>query len=385
VLGVLSLAALGLLYWSYRDAGRALDVTAALLVVTCPCGIGLALPLAYELVQARLRRAGFFARGGDLLDRLVRVRALVFDKTGTLTLGGLELVDALAARRLPREARDVAYNLACRSRHPVAACIAAALAREGAHFELDATVVEMPGCGLLGVAGGTEWRLGRADWACAGAPPRPGETVLSRDGAPVAGFAVREVLRAGAAGDLAALRDDGFDLWLLSGDTPARAAELARTVGIRAEHVRAGRSPEEKAADVAAIGPGVLYLGDGANDAPAFGAALCAGTVAIDRPVLPGRSDFFLVGASLAPVGTALRAARRLRRVAGEVLLASAAYNAAAIAACLSGHMTPVRAAIFMPLSSLSLLAYTVARLAERRGAPRREANTLGRRAEVAA
>jgi Cu2+-exporting ATPase len=373
--GVLTLAAIGLAIWLPHGAARALDVTVALLVVTCPCGIGIALPLAYELVQARLRRAGFFARSGDLMDRLVRVRTLVFDKTGTLTLGGLELADPSAVGRLPPAVRDAAYNLACRSNHPVSACIAAALARAGARFDGRANAIEVSGFGLFAKIADSEWRLGRAEWAAPGWRGDPRTPVLARDGIAVAALPVREAVRSGVAGELGALREQGFDIWMLSGDAPARAARLGELVGIRAEHVLAGRSPEEKATEVgvlaarSASGNDVLYLGDGANDAPAFATALCAGTVAIDRPVLPGRSDFFLVGATLSPLRTALDAARRLRRVARELLVASLAYNVFAVATSLSGHMTPLRAAIFMPLSSLSLLAYTATRLAARASA----------------
>jgi Cu2+-exporting ATPase len=174
------------------------------------------------------------------------------------------------------------------------------------------------------------------------------------------------VLRPGAVRELGRLRDRGFGLWLISGDNSRRAATLAETVGIDRAHVRAGRTPAEKASDVRAIGEDVLYVGDGANDALAFGAALCAGTVAVDRPVLPGRSDFFLLGSSLAPLGVALSAARRLRQVAREVVTASVAYNVLAVSASLAGLMTPLRAAIAMPLSSLLLLALTAARQRER-------------------
>jgi Cu2+-exporting ATPase len=357
---VLVLAAGGLAFWLPRDASRALDVAVALLVVTCPCAIGIALPLAYELVQARLRRAGFFVRGADLLDRLVRVRKVVFDKTGTLTLQRLELVADAGA--LPVEARDAAYNLACRSGHPVAACVAGALARQGARFDPSARVVEVAGAGLEAATEDGVWRLGRADWAAPGLDQAG--TVLSRDGAIVARFATREAPRPGAAADLAALAADGHELHLISGDAPTRVAALAGALGLPLERTRAGRTPAEKAADLAALGGGdALYLGDGANDALAFGEALCAGTVAIERPVLPGRSDFFLAGESLAPVVTALRAARRLRVVAGRVLALSLAYNVLAVSTALAGHMSPVRAAIFMPLSSLSILLFTVASL----------------------
>ncbi|HEX2659421.1 MAG TPA: HAD family hydrolase, partial [Polyangia bacterium] len=374
VVGVLTMAALGLAWWLPRDPHRALDVVVALLVVTCPCGIGIALPLAYELVQTRLRRVGFFTRTTDVLDRMVRVKKVAFDKTGTLTLGGLELANPAALAGLSDEARTVTYNLACRSLHPVAACLATALAKTGARFDSGRTVTEALGSGLaLRADDGAEWRLGRPAWTAGPRAVKEDQrgTWLTRDGEPVARFETREVVRPGVAADLRALEADGLEPWLISGDTAARSHALADAVGIAPAHVRAERSPAHKATDVAAMGEGVLYVGDGVNDALAFGTALVAGTVAIERPVLPGRSDFFLVGASLAPIGQALRAARRLRRVVGEVITASLLYNLVVIISGLAGHITPLRAAIAMPLSSLGLIALTMLRLSERRDRPR--------------
>jgi Cu2+-exporting ATPase len=362
VVAVLAVAAAGFAIWLPRSGTRALDVAVALLVVTCPCAIGIALPLAYEIVGARLRRAGFFARTGDLLDRLERVRKVVFDKTGTLTLQRLELVPDGSVERLEPEARAVAYNLACRSAHPVSACLAAALARAGAAYDPAAAVVEVPGSGLDWARPDGRWRLGRADWAA----PQAGAsgTVLARDGIVVARFTTREALRGGAAAEIAALQASGYAVHLLSGDAAPRVDALAAALGIPAAQAKGGRTPVDKAVDLAALDGGdALYLGDGANDALAFGQALCAGTVAIERPILPGRSDFFLVGESLAPLRTALAAAHRLRRVARRILAIAVAYNVVAVSTALAGLMSPVRAAVFMPLSSLSILLLTVTAL----------------------
>jgi Cu2+-exporting ATPase len=359
VLSVLALAGLGLALWLPRGGGRALDVAVALLVVTCPCAIGIALPLGYELVQARLRRAGFFVRTSDLLDRLEKVRKIVFDKTGTLTLQRLELVADGSLETLSPEARDVAYNLACRSSHPVSVCLAAALVRAGAGYEPTAVVAEVAGAGLESPRPDGIWRLGRPGWAAKGAIG-PG-TVLARDGGVVARFTTGEALRGGAADEIAALQAAGYGVHLLSGDAPARVAPLADALGIPADNALGGRTPDDKAADLARLGGAdALYLGDGANDALAFREALCAGTVAIERPILPGRSDFFLVGETLAPLRAALEAAHQLRRVARRVLAIALGYNAFAVSTALAGLMSPVRAAIFMPLSSLSVLLFTV-------------------------
>jgi len=365
VVTVLASATLGFAVWFPRDPGRALDVAVSLLVVTCPCAIGIALPLAYELVQSRLRRAGFFARSSDLLDRLERVRKLIFDKTGTLTLGRLELVDEGGLAALDPSVRDAAYNLACRSSHPVAACLTRALRRAGARYDEAVTAAESNGRGVAGGKrdGGGEWRLGRTAWAAPGAAATSA-TTLAHDGRVMATFELREAVRPDAREELAALRRKGYGVWLLSGDDPARVAGLARTLDLAPEHARGGRSPRDKADDVARLGgEDALYLGDGVNDALAFEQVLVAGSVAIDRPVLPGKSDFFLVGETLMPLGEALAAARRLRVVARRVLAIAIGYNVLAVSACLLGFMTPVRAAVFMPLSSLSVLTFTAASL----------------------
>ena len=149
-------------------------------------------------------------------------------------------------------------------------------------------------------------------------------------------------------------------------------ATLGAALGLPPARVLGGCSPEGKAAALDAIGGAeALYLGDGVNDALAFGRALAAGTVAIERPVLPGRSDFFLVGDSLAPLGQALAAARRLHVVVRRVLTIAIAYNVFTVTSCLLGLMTPVRAAIFMPASSIGLLLFTTASLS---GSVRRRA-----------
>jgi Cu2+-exporting ATPase len=375
VLQVLAVASLGLVLWLPAGAGPALDVAVSLLVITCPCAIGIALPLAYEIVQTRLRAAGFFVRAPDLLDRLERVRTLIFDKTGTLTLGRLELAEPRQLEALAPEARDVAYDLACRSGHPVAAALARSLERAGARFDPGAQVIEVPGQGLrctrtAGDGPPVEWRLGRPSWAAGqdGACEFD-RTVLARDGVPVARFGFRELLRLDAASELAALRAEGHDLHLLSGDAPARVEALARTLGLPADRAHGGLSPEDKAAAVAALDRGdTLYLGDGINDSLAFEQALCAGTVAVDRPVLPGKSAFFIAGEGLLPLRRALAEARQLRRVARRVLALSLSYNVVAVSICLAGVMSPLRAAISMPLSSLGILLFTLWQLRPRAG-----------------
>lgn len=378
VVTVLSVSALGLLLWLPRGVDDALRVTVSLLVITCPCAIGIALPLAYELTKSRLRRRGFYARLPDLLDRAVEVRNVVFDKTGTLTLGRLEWVNR---SELSDEVRDVAWNLAARSSHPVSMTLAAALERLGARYDERVKVTEVAGQGVEW----NGWRLGRSLSPHAGrglgrgaspasqaplpalradlSPLAQGEggTVLSFNGEVVATFEFADIPRPGARHALERLTARGFNLWLLSGDAQHRVTKLATSLGLDPRRALGDCTPEEKSKRIEQLGADhVLYLGDGVNDAPAFDTALLAGTPAIERPVMPSRSDFFLVGQGLDPLCDALDAAHHLRRVVRRVLTLSIAYNVLAITASLAGLMSPLAAAVSMPASTLTLLFITV-------------------------
>jgi Cu2+-exporting ATPase len=356
VVTVLAVATAGFALWLPRGIDAAVNVAVALLVITCPCAIGIAIPLAYELALSRLRRAGFYVRSDDLLDRLTAVKQVLFDKTGTLTMGRLELVDPDVVRSLDRKALDAAYNLAVRSSHPVSVALARALLPAGPRFDPAATVAEEPGKGVRWDSPDGTWRLGRADWAILGETGR--FTALSHDGRAVASLETREVLRADASRQVSLLRALGYGVRLLSGDAPSRVAALAATLGIESSHAEGGLTPEGKAQRVTALGGGeeALYVGDGVNDALAFEAALAAGTPAIDRPVMPGKSDFFLVGEGLSPILTALEQAAHLRRVVRRLLAISLAYNVLAISAALAGLMSPLAAAVSMPASTITLI-----------------------------
>ncbi|AKU92982.1 Type cbb3 cytochrome oxidase biogenesis protein CcoI [Vulgatibacter incomptus] len=375
VVAVLAIAALGLGVWWPMDPERALEVTAALLVVTCPCAIGIAIPLAYELAQSRLRKAGFFVRRQDLLDELPRVRKLLFDKTGTLTLGRLRLRETEGLTALAPELRDAAFDMASRSNHPVSRCLSEELARMGARFDADASVEELPGLGLQLVRGGHTFRLGRPAWAGADAAD-PASTVLSMDGAAVAAFRTEETLRVDARRELDALREQGLEVWLLSGDAPAKVAAVATRLGIDEELAKGALSPEAKAALVDELDEGdTLFLGDGVNDSLAFERATCAGTPAIDRPVVPGKADFFLLGEGIRPIREAISLSLRLRQVNRRLIAVAVAYNLLAVVVSLAGWMTPLRAAIVMPLSSIGILLFTLASLEGRE--PKMETNRM--------
>jgi len=368
VAAVLVAAALGLAIWLPRDAGQALHVAVAVLVITCPCALGLATPLAEELTHHLLRRRGVLLRTTDFLEKALHVRKLLLDKTGTLTFDELGLtagsLEALAD--LDPDARSVLRSITARSNHPVSRAIATAVADAEALPPASVDPLqEHPGQGLSLELRGADYRLGRPSFA--GDAPE-GATVFARDGEVLAVVRTEERLRPGVREELQALRAEDYEVHLLSGDSVAKVDAMARRLDLPAECAIGALDPEAKANRVKALDEhDTMMVGDGLNDAPSFAAALCAATPAVDRPVLPGKADFYFFGDGVQALRWSLGAARHLRRVTRTNLVLAVSYNLIALAAALAGLVTPVVAAILMPLSSLGVVGLTAWRLSERR------------------
>jgi Cu2+-exporting ATPase len=371
VVVVLVLAALGFVFWSSQGVDRGIEVALSVLVVTCPCALGLAMPLANELVHMALRRRGIFLRESSFLRRVLRVRHVLFDKTGTLTRGTLRLSEASRAAlvALDGESRAVLAHATAQSLHPTSRCIHAELVRDGRTRLVEGLEVrEFAGEGLEACRDGRKWRLGRRDFT---KPDRTETTVAGtcfvRDGVLLAVLDVEEELKPDAREELEQLERGGLRVHLLSGDRADRVAHVAAQLGIDAERVRAGLAPEDKAHYVRALDlRNTWMIGDGINDGLAFDAAYCAATPAIDRPNLPSRADLFYLGDGIGAVRVTLTWARRLSSVLRTNLVLAIAYNVAVVAACLAGRIGPIAAALLMPLSSLGFLSLTTLRLTRR-------------------
>jgi Cu2+-exporting ATPase len=350
---VLAASAATLLGWGLLagDWEGGMAATTAVLVVTCPCGIGIANPLAHELARATLRRVGLFVRTARALDRAADVESVVFDKTGTLTTGALRVAHAEAGPRSPSEHElAIALALASGSSHPKAEAVRRHLdARTPRRADVRAT--ELVGRGVEGWSGGRRYALERSGE----------DTAFTVDGAPLLVFTFTEDLRADAVREVARLRDAGLAVSILSGDAPDRVLELGARLGVPAERCVGGASPEDKAAWLRArASERALFVGDGLNDTLAASAAFLSGTPAIDRPFLPSRTDFHFTagggGGGLSPIRELLSVGRRLRSVTRRNLGFAFAYNAVAIAIAASGAMHPWLAALLMPLSSLAVI-----------------------------
>lgn len=364
VRGVLLAALAGFLLWLRIDPARSWEIMVSILVVTCPCALGLATPLAFEFALARLRRLGVFVKRTDLFERCRSVSRILFDKTGTLTWGGLRARPLL---RCQPGHLDVLATMAESSGHPASLAIAALCRAEGAGFLPDLKVEEIPGSGLRCRFDGVEFRLGSPAFCAPGASAEDADCVFAAEGHRLASFRLEEDFREGFDRAIRKLEREGREVHLLSGDSPAKVARAAERLGLDPARAAGGLSPFDKAERIRRIGrERCMMIGDGLNDAPAFREALCSGTPALDRPVLPSRADFFYLGNGAGAVEAVLETAENLHRTVRANLRFAFAYNLGALAACFAGWMTPLLCAIAMPTSSLLLLAQVFHRLGPR-------------------
>ncbi len=364
-IGVLLAAALGGGLWAFLDPSRALPVAISVLVITCPCAMGIGTPLAFHLALALLRRRGVFVRTRSLLDKVRCVRKVVFDKTGTVTFGGLR---ATPTAVVPASALPVLATMVASSNHPVSQAILQSLDRTP--FVASLEVHELLGKGLECRVDDDVWQLGGRDFVGlpAGQPDRR-ECLLAKNGELVVNFRLEEDFRAGATDEVEALRQRGLEVHLMSGDREDRVQRAATVLGIAPECAHGGMSPADKAVAVTRLDRGdVMMVGDGLNDAPAFAAAFCAGTPAMDRPVLPARADFCFRGAQAGAVQAVFEVAALHGSVVRTNLALALCYNATTLVLCFVAAMTPVLCAVLMPLSSVALVLHTSSRFARARG-----------------
>jgi len=355
--GVHILAALAFAGWylATGDLRVAVNIAAAVLIITCPCALGLAVPAVTTAASGRLFRRGLLIKSGTALERLAAADTVVFDKTGTLTAGMPELADAGAQ---DADALAVAAGLGQASSHPLAqALVAAAAARGIAPADVQG-LREVPGHGIAGRCDGQAVRLGRADWV--GAPDAaagrmPSTWLRVGEAAPVA-FRFVDTLRPGAAAAVAGLRARGMAVKLVSGDGPAAVAAVARALGIDDWQARA--TPADKAAVVTALrdaGARVLMVGDGLNDTAALAAAHVSISPASALDAARVASDVVLVGQDLSALAEARAVAEQATRRIRENFRIATVYNVVAVPLAVAGLATPLIAALAMSLSSITV------------------------------
>jgi P-type Cu2+ transporter len=352
-------ALLTILGWiTYGASWHDAIVTAiSVLIITCPCALGLAIPAVQAVVSGAMFRSGVLLNSGDAIERLADVDRIVFDKTGTLTLPELDVGNAadIAFAML-----ELAGRLALTSHHPVAAAVARA-AKAKTPLSL---VEEVPGQGVRAILHGVEARLGRPSFCDA---DQLANEILSRD--PEASvvafrhgeerhvFAVRQCLRPDAAAIVASLEERGIAVEILSGDREPAVRHAAQTLGVH--EWRAGVTPAEKIARIDELkrcGFKVMMVGDGMNDAPALAAAHVSMSPISAAHLSQAAADLVFLGEPLSPVVAAIDYSRTARRVMRQNLWLAAGYNVLAVPLAVAGLATPLVAAAAMSGSSLLVI-----------------------------
>ena len=342
-------ALLTFLGW-YFGAGVPLDqallTASAVLIITCPCALALAVPAVQVIATSSLLRSGMLLKTATALERLAEADTVVFDKTGTLT----EPLPHLVSDGADRAALRVAASLAAASRHP----LARALLASSGPVPVAAGVTEQPGAGMR--AG--DIRLGSASFCGIEAPGGDGpELWLTRPGHTPVRFGFQEQLRPGALETIARLRAMGLAVRLISGDRSEAVSRAAAALGI--DDWRAGCSPADKAAAIAAMtaaGHKVLMAGDGLNDGPALASAHVSASPSSGADISQNAADMVFQGRALTPVADAIATARLARRVARSNLIFACGYNLIMVPIAALGWVTPWLAALAMSGSSLAVI-----------------------------
>lgn len=382
VVGMLGAALATLAAWLFIDPAHALEHAVALLVVTCPCAVGLATPLTMSIALGRAARAGMLIKGGDAIQRLSDAAGagatILLDKTGTLTGGRLAVVEWTGDAWL----KPLVAAAEARCAHPIAAALARDLvalpAGVSASEAPDAPMVEelrhTTGGGIEAVVDGRRLIVGSPAFVASLAGPAPRDlaaaaeraaglgltpVVIAADGRTVALAALGDAPRPDSPDAVRRLREAGFRPRILSGDHPSVVASVAASLGIEPEWARGGASPEEKLHAVERAGEEgrVLMVGDGVNDAAALAAADVGIAVHGGAEASLAAADVYLSRPGLSGVLDLIDGSTRTLRVIRMTLWASLGYNVVAGALAAAGLITPILAAIVMPISSLTAVA----------------------------
>ncbi len=335
---------------------QAIVTAIAVLIITCPCALALAIPAVQVVASGAMFRAGIILNSGDAIERLAEIDTVVFDKTGTLTLPDPRVDNA---PDIDPAVLQTAARLALSSHHP----LAVAVAREATNQAPFDNATEEPGRGVRAMVDGQEARLGSPAFcnmpATDGQPVPAGTSLIAfAHGGRHAVLAIRQTLRRDAIEVVKALADSGLEIHILSGDRPDAVGPIAKVLHVT--QWLGGLNPAEKIAileTLKAQGRRVLMIGDGLNDAPALATAHVSMSPITAVDITQAQADAVFLGEKLAPVLDAVATARHAHRIMLQNLWLAAAYNALAVPIAVAGLVTPLIAAAAMSGSSLLVTA----------------------------
>ncbi|WP_189373632.1 heavy metal translocating P-type ATPase [Vogesella alkaliphila] len=345
--------------WYWFEPARALWITVAVLVISCPCALSLATPAALTAATGHLAQLGVLTARGHALETLSKISDVVFDKTGTLTHGRMQLLHTRTFGTLDEGAAlALAAAMESGSEHPIARAL---LAANAAPLPALGDVVNTPGQGISARLQDTVWRLGRPEFVSSRAPATPDNwpaaatcIALGHDDEIVALFAIGDQPRAEAAAVVQQLQRRGLTLHLLSGDAAPAVEHLAANLDL--DHARAAATPEDKLAYVSRLqqqGRRVLMIGDGVNDAPVLARADVSLAMGGGTDVARASGDLILIHDELGRLPATLALAQRTMHIIRQNLWWAALYNLLALPLAIAGWVTPWLASLGMALSSL--------------------------------
>lgn len=360
-------------WWHSGEFSIALVNAVAVLVIACPCALGLATPTAIMVGTGQGARAGILVKNAEALERAEKISVLALDKTGTLTCGRPQVTDIVARGMAAEEALQLAAVLEQNSEHPLARAVVAK-SLESATISSNATVTPqkmanfraIPGQGVEGEIDGRHLRLGSPDWLGLADDPavlelqRAGRTVmvLGEGDTVLALFAVADALRPTSKAAVRRLRERGIRVVMLTGDNVATAAAIAAEAGI--DEFRAGVLPGDKAAavnELKAVGGLVAMVGDGINDAPALAAADVSFAIGAGSDAAVEAADLTLIRSDLSGVGDAIALSAATLGKIRQNLFFAFIYNVLGIPLAAMGLLNPVVAGAAMALSSVSVVS----------------------------
>ncbi|QPC92962.1 cation-translocating P-type ATPase [Mesorhizobium sp. INR15] len=357
-----SIALLSFLGWLFvaRDWHAAVSIAIAVLIITCPCALGLAIPIVQVVAARRLFERGVMVKDGSALERLAEVDTVLFDKTGTLTLGRPYLVNR---SNVDPDSLAIAARMASGSRHPMSAAILAAASPGPAAASSLKNLAEYPGQGLEARMGTTLYRLGRPDWALGREMPEGTADSLSvsllvQNGRELARFVFEDIVRSGTRQTIDRLHRQGLRVGIVSGDRGSAVAVLASNLGI--DDFTAEMLPADKVERIAALTAAhakVLMVGDGLNDAPALAAAHVSMAPATAADVGRNAADFVFLKESLTSVADTYEISRNAGKLIRQNFVLAVGYNAIAVPFAVFGYVTPLMAAAAMSISSVMVVA----------------------------
>jgi Cu2+-exporting ATPase len=361
---LLAIAVLVALGWYWVDPSKALWITVSVLVVTCPCALSLATPIALTVAAGALAKDGLLVTRGHAIETLARATHFVFDKTGTLTTGRMHLIEVGVVGSLSEaDCLAIAAALEQSSEHPVATALRKAA---GEAFPTAVDAVSEPGQGVEALVNGQRYRIGRPSYALALSNAdlpdtavdwlESGDTVvmLADSAGCQAFFRIGDEIRPESLALIAELKSVGKKIVLLTGDAPAVARRVGAALGI--ENVRAGMTPQGKhdcVKTLQAEGAVVAMVGDGVNDAPVLAQAQVSVAMGGGAQLARTQSDFVLLSENLDHLRHGLRRAVKTLQVIRQNLWWSFAYNFIALPLAIAGYVTPWMAGIGMSASSL--------------------------------